>query len=78
MEHGGTQLFSLHDTRSKDGTRIGYRQYGCGPGLVIEQGAMGIAQNHDELARLLASEFTVYVPDRRALRPAAHSQPEPL
>lgn len=50
---------------SLDGTQIGYRQYGHGPGLIIVQGAMGTAYNYDELARALADEFTVYVPDRR-------------
>lgn len=50
---------------SKDGTTIGYRQYGHGTPLVIVQGAMGIAYNYDQLAKALADEFTVYIPDRR-------------
>jgi len=50
---------------SKDGTKIGYRQYGHGTPLVIVQGAMGVAYNYDQLAKALAGQFTVYVPDRR-------------
>ena len=50
---------------SKDGTTIGYRQLGHGPGIVLVQGAMGSAHNFMQLAVLLADTFTVYVPDRR-------------
>ena len=51
--------------QSTDGTKIGYRQYGHGPGLVLVEGAMGTAYNYDELARFLVKDYTVYVPDRR-------------
>jgi pimeloyl-ACP methyl ester carboxylesterase len=54
-----------NSVRSKDGTTIGYRQYGHGPGLVLVQGAMGTAQNFIELGEALADDFTVYIPDRR-------------
>ena len=57
--------FRVDSAVSKDGTKIGYRIYGQGPGLLIVQGAMGIAYNYDQLARALAPNFTVYVPDRR-------------
>lgn len=51
---------------SKDGTIIGYQQYGDhGPGLLLVQGTMGTAYNFVELAKQLANIFTVYVPDRR-------------
>jgi len=50
---------------SQDGTTIGYRQYGHGPGLVLEQGGMGSAHNFHQLAGALADTFTIYVPDRR-------------
>ena len=50
---------------SKDGTTIGYRQFGQGPGLVLVQGAMGTADNFIQLGESLADIFTVYVPDRR-------------
>lgn len=51
---------------SKDGTTIGYRQLGCGPGIVLVQGTMGTAQNFMQLAEALADTFTVYLPDRRS------------
>jgi len=50
---------------SKDGTTIGYRQLGNGPGVVLLHGAASSAHNHMQLAEALADAFTVYVPDRR-------------
>ena len=50
---------------SADGTTIGYRRFGDGPGLVLLHGSMSSGAHHTELARLLADAFTVYVPDRR-------------
>ncbi|MEA2634748.1 MAG: hypothetical protein QOH92_1515 [Chloroflexota bacterium] len=50
---------------SKDGTTIGYRQLGRGPGLVVLHGAMESAQSHMQLAEALADSHTVYLPDRR-------------
>ncbi len=57
---------------SKDGTTIGYHQLGHGPALVLVHGAMESAQSHQELAQALASDFSVYVPDRRG---RGHSGP---
>lgn len=59
------EAYKIDYVHSKDGTTIGYRQYGQGPGLVLIQGAMGSAQNFAQLAEALADTFTVYVPDRR-------------
>ncbi len=50
---------------SKDGTKIGYRQLGNGPGLILVPGGLMASQNFMELAKELSNEFTVYVPDRR-------------
>lgn len=50
---------------SEDGTTIGYRQLGQGPGVVLLHGSMSSAHNHTQLAEALADAFTVYVPDRR-------------
>ena len=50
---------------SKDGTTIGYRQLGHGPGVVLLHGIMESAQSHMQLAEGLADTFTVYLPDRR-------------
>jgi pimeloyl-ACP methyl ester carboxylesterase len=51
--------------RSADGTTIGYRQYGSGPGLILVHGGMQAAQHLSALAVGLADQFRVFVPDRR-------------
>lgn len=48
-----------------DGTQIGYRQIGRGPGLVLLHGAVESSQSHLQLAEALAGSYTVYLPDRR-------------
>ncbi|MBO3749223.1 alpha/beta hydrolase [Streptosporangiaceae bacterium NEAU-GS5] len=53
---------------STDGTRIGYRRMGDGPGLLILHGGALGSQHYLKLAALLADEFTVYLPDRRGRR----------
>jgi len=50
---------------SADGTPIGYLQVGCGPAVVVLHGSNESARSHTLLARALADEFTVYLPDRR-------------
>ena len=50
---------------SRDGTTIGYRRVGDGPGLVVLHGAMESSSSHLQLAEALADRFTVYLPDRR-------------
>src|SRR5215212_2768733 len=50
---------------SSDGTSIGYRRLGDGPGVVVVHGIMESAQSHTQLAERLADTFTVYLPDRR-------------
>jgi pimeloyl-ACP methyl ester carboxylesterase len=55
----------LGSVLSRDGTTIGYRQFGKGPGLVLIHGSMSSGAHHVELARLLSDAFTVVVPDRR-------------
>jgi pimeloyl-ACP methyl ester carboxylesterase len=50
---------------SADGTTIGYRQAGVGPGVVLVHGGGQSAQNLMTLAGGLSGRFTVYVPDRR-------------
>ena len=52
-------------TNSKDGTTIGYRQFGRGPGLILAHGGMQGSQNFTKLATALSDVFTLYVPDRR-------------
>ncbi len=55
---------------SKDGTTIGYRQLGHGPGLVILHGTAESSHSHIELAEALADAYTVYLPDRRGRGPS--------
>jgi pimeloyl-ACP methyl ester carboxylesterase len=50
---------------SADGTQIGYLRAGCGPAVVVLHGSNESARSHLQLARALAGEFTVYLPDRR-------------
>lgn len=50
---------------SKDGTRIGFRQLGHGPGVVILHGGALASQHYMKLSAALADAFTVYIPDRR-------------
>lgn len=57
--------WSFHSIASADGTLIGYRQIGAGPGLVILHGTMESSGSHAELAEALSRAFTVYLPDRR-------------
>ncbi|QHW30505.1 alpha/beta hydrolase [Paenibacillus rhizovicinus] len=59
------QTYTTDYVTSKDGTKIGYRRQGRGPGLVILHGGMQAAQNFTGLAAELANEFTLYIPDRR-------------
>jgi pimeloyl-ACP methyl ester carboxylesterase len=50
---------------SADGTVIGYRQLGSGPGLILVHGGMQASQSFMKLSEALADTFTVYVVDRR-------------
>jgi pimeloyl-ACP methyl ester carboxylesterase len=50
---------------SRDGTRIGYRQFGHGPGVVLLHGSNVSGLDFTELGQGLADIFTVYLPDRR-------------
>ncbi|MET9488140.1 alpha/beta hydrolase [Nocardia sp. NPDC006630] len=62
---GMAMTFETGAVRSSDGTTIGYRRIGVGPGLVLVHGAMMTGQLFEMLARMLADRFTVYIPDRR-------------
>ncbi len=57
--------YATASVTSKDGTSIGYRQLGHGPGLVILHGSMSTGYYHLQLAEALSDAFTVYLPDRR-------------
>lgn len=57
--------YTTGSVTSKDGTSIGYRQLGHGPGVVLLHGAASSGYNHMQLAQALADAFTLYLPDRR-------------
>ncbi|MBO7748585.1 alpha/beta hydrolase [Paenibacillus sp. MWE-103] len=65
MNKGG---YTLHHAVSADGTRIGYRRLGRGPGLVLVHGAFVSGHEFEKLAAVLADAFTVYNLDRRGRR----------
>ncbi len=50
---------------SKDGTVIGYRVMGSGPGVILMHGGANASQHFMTLGSELADNFTVYIPDRR-------------
>lgn len=50
---------------AKDGTVIGYRHMGSGPGLVLVHGGLQSAASFAKLGAALADRFTVSIPDRR-------------
>jgi pimeloyl-ACP methyl ester carboxylesterase len=61
----GVADYTKERVRSVDGTAIGYRRYGDGPGLILLHGGMKAAQHLFKLASALAADFQVSVPDRR-------------
>ncbi|GGK93290.1 alpha/beta hydrolase [Planomonospora parontospora subsp. parontospora] len=50
---------------SADGTPIGYRTMGDGPGLIVVGGALRTAEDYLPLASALARSFTVHLVERR-------------
>src|SRR5690349_9740352 len=64
----GTQpwnQFQIDQVTSADGTTIGYRQIGNGPGLIVVHGGARASHHYLRLAELLSNSYTVYLPDRR-------------
>jgi pimeloyl-ACP methyl ester carboxylesterase len=57
--------YTTHSVTSADGTTIGYRQFGDGPGVVLLHGGTNASQHMMRLGGLLADTFTVHLPDRR-------------
>ena len=52
--------FCLGQVTYADGTTIGYRQIGSGPGLVIMHGGLRASRHYQRLASALADVCTVY------------------
>ena len=59
------QKYTKGFVTSKDGTTIGYRQMGIGPGIILLHGGGKASQTLMQLGTALSDEFTVYIPDRR-------------
>jgi pimeloyl-ACP methyl ester carboxylesterase len=59
------QKYSKGFVTSLDGTTVGYRQMGSGPGLILLHGGISSSQYFMKLGEALSDEFTVYIPDRR-------------
>ncbi|HEX3196869.1 MAG TPA: alpha/beta hydrolase [Propionibacteriaceae bacterium] len=60
-----TKAYTKGFVASADCTRIGYRQLGSGPGVVLLHGGVNASQHLMRLGRALAGTFTVCIPDRR-------------
>lgn len=50
---------------SRDGTTIGFRRLGQGPGLVVVHGSIATGDEWSRVASVLADRFTVHLVDRR-------------
>ncbi len=57
--------YTTGSVRSADGTTIGYRQLGSGPGILLIHGAVSSSQLFMKFGTALSDAFTVYMPDRR-------------
>lgn len=57
--------WQLGEVRSADGTTIGYRTLGHGPGVIVVPGAGQTSENLVSLGKELAGHFTVHLADRR-------------
>jgi len=60
-----TRRYTTDSVSSKDGTTIGYRQMGHGPGVILLHGGAGASQSYSKLGAALSDAFTAYIPDRR-------------
>jgi pimeloyl-ACP methyl ester carboxylesterase len=58
-------IYTTNFVTSTDGTIIGYRQLGGGPGIILLHGGANASQNFSKLGAALSAVFTVYIPDRR-------------
>jgi pimeloyl-ACP methyl ester carboxylesterase len=59
------KTYTTGSVMSKDGTIIGYRQMGSGPGVILVHAAVCSSQLFMKLGAALSDTFTVHIPDRR-------------
>ncbi|OBA35079.1 hypothetical protein A5767_12755 [Rhodococcus sp. 852002-51564_SCH6189132-a] len=60
--------------KSRDGTTIGFRKLGQGPGLVVVHSSIATGDEWSRMASALADRFTVHLVDRRD-RGVPHRRP---
>lgn len=60
-----THEYNTGSVISKDGTVVGYRIMGSGPGFILMHGGANASQHFMTLGKALSVNFTVYIPDRR-------------
>lgn len=65
----------MNTVTSTDGTKIAYDAQGEGPAVILVDGALSTRQGKLELAKLLASRFTVYGYDRRGRVDSGDTRP---
>jgi len=65
IEDGSRVAFTFGSVTSRDGTVIGYRQTGKGPGVVLLHGMFESSKSHTQLGTALADSYTIYLPDCR-------------
>ncbi len=57
--------FKTGSVTARDGTLVGYRQMGRGPGLLLVHGGLNTGQHLMPFAEQLSDAFTLYISDRR-------------
>jgi len=65
----------MNTVTSTDGTKIAYDAQGEGPAVILVDGALSTRQGKQELAKLLASRFTVYGYNRRGREDSGDTRP---
>jgi pimeloyl-ACP methyl ester carboxylesterase len=69
MSHSADATLITHSSViSQDGTVIGYKSTGQGPGVIVLHGALSSSDDFTHFAQELADSFTVHVVDRRGRR----------
>lgn len=58
--------YTTDSVTSKDGTNIGYRQMGSGPGIILMHRRANASQHFMKRGQFLSDSFTLYIPDRRS------------
>jgi Predicted hydrolases or acyltransferases (alpha/beta hydrolase superfamily) len=65
VQETNNDAFRLSTVHSQDGTKIGYRSIGHGPGLIVVPGVLTTSEQFTAFARSLSDSLTVHILDRR-------------